>query len=67
MTPGMDFIVAVSSAVTATGVLVGVRELHQTRRTIEQNHERSRTNREILREEGLLHKHLPKVLEENDG
>ncbi len=67
MTPGMDFVIALSSTVTATAVVVGVREIHQTRQTIEQNHERSRTNREILREEGLVAEHLPTVLEETDG
>jgi len=51
----LQYVIALSSALTATGVAYIAREAHEARKTISDNEERSVVNRAVLRREGLIH------------
>jgi len=50
----LQYIIALSSALTATAVIYIAREAHEARKTVYANEERSMVNRAILRREGML-------------
>jgi len=55
----LQYVIAASSALTATGVAYIAREAHEARKTIYDNEKRSKVNREVLRREDMY----PKVVE----
>jgi len=62
----LQYVIALSSALTATGVAYIAREAHEARKTIAQNEQRSRINRKVLKREGILRPlHLGDVTEED--
>lgn len=50
----LQYVIALSSALTATGVGYIAREAHEARQTISENEERSTVNRAVLRREGMF-------------
>ena len=50
----LQYIIALSSALTATAVIYIAREAHEARKTVYANEERRMVNRAILRREGML-------------
>ena len=50
----LQYVIALSSALTATMLVYIAREAHEARRTIHQNEERSMVNRKALRREGMV-------------
>lgn len=50
----LQYVIAVSSVLTASGVIFIAKEAHQTHQTVYDNEERSLTNREVLQREGLV-------------
>lgn len=50
----LQYVIAVSSTLTATMLVYIAREAHEARRTINQNEERSMVNRAALRREGIV-------------
>ena len=62
----LQYVIALSSALTATGVAFLVREVHAARKTIYDNEKRSEVNRAVLRQEGLYPKVIgPEPIEED--
>jgi len=49
----LQYVIALSSALTATGVAFIAREAHEARKTIYDNEQRSQVNRAVLRREGI--------------
>lgn len=49
----LQYVIAASSALTATGVAYIAREAHEARKTIYDNEQRSQVNRQVLRREGM--------------
>ena len=49
----LQYVIALSSALTATGVAYIAREAHEARKTINDNEKRSVVNRAVLRREGM--------------
>ena len=50
----LQYVIALSSALTATGVAYIAREAHEARQQIAENEERSVVNRAVLRREGMI-------------
>jgi len=50
----LQYIIALSSALTATSVVYIAREAHEARKTVYDNEERSMVNRAVLRREGMV-------------
>lgn len=50
----IQYVIAVSSALTALGVAYIAKTAHETHQTVYDNEERSVTNRQVLRREGLV-------------
>ena len=50
----LDYVVASSSALTATCLVYIAREAHAARQTIAENEQRSRVNRRVLKREGMV-------------
>jgi len=50
----LQYIIALSSALTATAVIYIAREAHEARKTVYANEERSMVNRAVLRREGMV-------------
>lgn len=72
----LQYVLTVSSTVTATGIVYIAREAHKARNQVEANDRRSRENkrrstqnRRVLYREGLLKpsQRRPVEIEENDG
>ena len=51
--PVVQYVIACSSALTATCVVYIAREAHEARKTIYDNEQRSQVNRKVLRREGI--------------
>lgn len=49
----LQYVIAVSSALTATTMVYIAREANEARKTIYDNEERSMVNRAVLRQEGM--------------
>lgn len=62
MSAWVQYVIAVSSALTAATMIYIAREAHEARKTIYDNEERSMVNRAVLRREGLVGR-----LEQRDG
>lgn len=54
MSAMLQYVIAVSSVFTASGVIFIAKEAQQTHHTVYDNEERSLTNREVLQREGLV-------------
>ncbi len=50
----LQYVIALSSALTATGVAYIAREAHEARKTINSNERRSKVNRKVLKNEGIF-------------
>lgn len=50
----VQYVIALSSALTAASVIYIAREAHEARKTVYANEERSMVNRAVLHREGML-------------